>query len=240
MRLFLSLIALSKQQDTSSCAESNEPDITNCQNAVDEKYGACVTSCNQDPSCASTCNREYAQDKMKCPCEDGCADGCPCPQYDCISETTTMVTTTTTPKPKDSVLILFSSQPSIVSSVITNKFGEEDYSFNFSADSNTEVHASCSLSVKGKMMIFGGTVERRQIAAVEDCQLKRIDDLPFDFYLGGCGYFRNKFHFCFGYDNHTCLLLDNDFEATGESSLTNVPHSNVPIAVGDRKLFIQN
>ena len=240
MRVFLSLIALSKQQDT--CAELNEPDFTNCQNAADEKYALCVTNCNQDPSCASTCNREYAQDKVKCPCEDGCAGGCPCPQYNCISvETTTIPTTTTKPKPKDSVLALFSSEPSLVSSVITNRFGAEDYSFSFSKGPNTEVHASCSLQVKGQMMVFGGTVERRQIAAIDDCQLKRVGDLPFDFYLGGCGYFRNKFYFCFGHDNHTCLSLKEDFESTGESSLTNVPHANVPMAVGDCKhvVFIQ-
>ena len=88
------------------------------------------------------------------------------------------------------------------------------------------------------MYIFGGEREKRQISAIQNCRITRIGDLPFDFYLGGCGYFQNQFHFCFGAENDKCYTLDNNFAETGQFSTTNVPHTNVPIAVGDGQYFV--
>ena len=52
--------------------------------------------------------------------------------------------------------------------------------------------ASCSATINGRMMIFGGDLDtpyEKQISVVEHCGLTRVGDLPVRFYAGGCNTF---------------------------------------------------
>ena len=100
---------------------------------------------------------------------------------------------------------------------------------------DTEVRASCSLTVQGQMYFFGGETQKRQISMLDDCQVKRVGDLAFDFYLGGCGYFQSKIHLCFGSESDKCYTLNEDLSNSGDFTTTNHPHDSVPVAVGDGK-----
>ena len=54
-------------------------------------------------------------------------------------------------------------------------------------DIESTVYHSCSVSWKNKMFIFGGTAyEKRQIAQIEDCKLKKVGELQFDLDFGTC------------------------------------------------------
>lgn len=51
---------------------------------------------------------------------------------------------------------------------------------------------SCSTTVNGQMLIFGGQLNsafENQISVVESCGLRRIGDLPMNFYYGACNTF---------------------------------------------------
>ena len=64
----------------------------------------------------------------------------------------------------------------------------------FAFGNNVEVHKSCSLIFKGIMLLFGGANEHRQIAKVtaQDCGIKRMGNLPFDFVQGACTVIEHK------------------------------------------------
>ena len=54
----------------------------------------------------------------------------------------------------------------------------------------TEVYRSCSTTLNGQMLVFGGSAtdsdQKTQISVVEDCGLRRIGSLPMEFFLGAC------------------------------------------------------
>ena len=123
-------------------------------------YNQCITSCPPaDFVCISTCAREFDENKNKCPCQAGCPNGCPCPDYQCpaIESTTTGVTTTTPVLPGSSVLIL-NTRSSSNEAVITDGNGKEEHAgddFRFTFGENTEVECSCSITWHGELFIFG-------------------------------------------------------------------------------------
>ena len=64
---------------------------------VENYYNQCLFSCPPaDFECFSFCAREYEEFLEKCPCQPKCPDGCPCPEYECPTVTTTELTTLTT------------------------------------------------------------------------------------------------------------------------------------------------
>lgn len=65
---------------------------------------------------------------------------------------------------------------------------------NFLFQSGTGAYGSCSALINGAMMIFGGDTLPyvNQISVVESCQLRRIGNLPMDFYLGACTTIQNN------------------------------------------------
>ena len=68
---------------------------------------------------------------------------------------------------------------------------------------------------KGEFYIYGSQEEdRRQIAKVTDCSLKRVGSLPFDHKFGSCAANGNELFLCFDLntDGKTC---NNANEATG-------------------------
>ena len=111
--------------------------------------------------------------------------GCPCPQYECQTTTTLVTstsstTTTTTAKTKDWVLVLSSKPPMIIDGNGQSKDIEFEYG------SETQMSGSCSIIWRGTMYVFGSSKEKRQISKVDQCQLKRVGNLPFNVYQGGC------------------------------------------------------
>ena len=63
---------------------------------VDQDYSACILACDAgDIVCLAMCSRQLDEDMIKCPCQTGCPNGCPCPNYECQLEVTTQVPITT-------------------------------------------------------------------------------------------------------------------------------------------------
>ena len=74
--------------------------------------------------------------------------------------------------------------------VITDSTGKTEYAgrdFNFHYGYKTKIKQSCSVTFRGEFYVFGGEFEqKKQIAKVTDCSLKKIGNLRFDFTYGTC------------------------------------------------------
>merc|ERR1711935_785762 len=161
--------------------EANEDYIT-CENYYNKFYEDCVSSCPPlDYACVGVCTRENDQSIQGCPCQPGCPDGCPCPEYECRTE----------------VLIL-STIFSINVPVLTNSAAREDMDLNFEIDEEAEVFASCSLTWENDLYVFGGYYKKTQISKVKSCRLEPIGQLDFNLYYGDCvNVASNKIVLCF-------------------------------------------
>lgn len=78
--------------------------------------------------------------------------------------------------------------------------------FKFTMGEQTNVDQACGLVFKGKMYILGSEDEKKQIAVVDDCALKRVGDLPFRFMSGSCtNMYDEQIVMCFdAYAPETC------------------------------------
>merc|ERR1711915_58098 len=149
------------------------------------------------------------------------------------SETTTTITTTTTTtttKAAEDALLILNKVPekNKVPILLTNGSFRELAEFRY-AD-GTYGWWSCSTSINGRMLIFGGTYEygpdsRRQILEVGECGLSKIGSLPFDFHMGTCNSFLahdNTQHalLCFGsyWTRKDCHTFDGRVTAAAASS----------------------
>ena len=82
-------------------------DYVDCEIAASDAYGACIFDCDKtDSSCLTDCSRQYAEQIERCPCQSSCPNGCPCPEYQCTTTTTELVTTTPSSEAKSAVLVL--------------------------------------------------------------------------------------------------------------------------------------
>ena len=84
---------------SSFCKCHGEPeqdvDYLICQEAAYQDYRHCVIMCQpHDQLCISDCTRAYDDNIYQCPCQPGCLNGCPCPEYECVLSTTDPATTT--------------------------------------------------------------------------------------------------------------------------------------------------
>ena len=107
---------------------------------------------------------------------------------------------------KSSVLILNTFQPSHVP-VLTDLNGNVNMNLTFEIENDAYVYNSCGVQFKGSFFIYGSLEgDRRQIAKVVDCSLKRIDTLSFPFVEGACSANSNQVILCFHYfgDGKTC------------------------------------
>ena len=60
-------------------------------------YTTCISQCSdKDYPCLAACSRQYKETLKKCPCNENCPLGCPCPNYNCAVKTTRATTTTAT------------------------------------------------------------------------------------------------------------------------------------------------
>ena len=184
-------------------------------------YNVCIINCpSGDLICVGMCSRELQDNMLRCPCQSGCPQGCPCEEYVCptttpsfttstttsstttslsalTTTTTTTTTTMTTASPKTEVLVLNTYNKANVP-IITNASGREDRNFYFLYDENTEAVHSCGLTWRGQYYIFGGSSKKTQISKVIGCQLKLIGELSFDHNHGACASVAdNKIFLCF-------------------------------------------
>ena len=60
----------------------------------EDQYVVCIVGCNHDLDCVALCARLYDENVLKCPCNEGCPQGCPCPEFECSITTDEMTTTT--------------------------------------------------------------------------------------------------------------------------------------------------
>ena len=147
-------------------------------------YYECIFVCPPgDFDCLGVCALVYNENRNTCPCQSGCPNGCPCPDYQCpaIESTTTGVTTTlatttttttttslttTTPVLRGTSVLILNTFYSSNEAVITDGNGKEEHAgddFRFTFGENTQVEGSCSITWRGELFIFGGDYEDRQI-----------------------------------------------------------------------------
>ena len=103
---------------------------------------------------------------------------------------------------------------------------------------STEVNESCSVLFKGIAYIFGGSNQKQQISRVENCQLRRVGGLDFDFKDGACAATASKIYLCFRADmDFKSCQTGNDptgiFEHIAES---NFEHQYTRIAAGPSEI----
>ena len=91
------------------------------------------------------------------------------------------------------------------------------------------------------MYLFGGYtrqyINKRQILMIDDCELKKVGDLPFNFTYGACAQRQNKQVFlCFHRTSRReCYESNGPLDSYTKLSRSNYDHLQVPIAVTDGK-----
>ena len=111
----------------------------------------------------------------------------------------------------------------------------------FAYNSKTGAYAACSVIWRGDMFIFGGISQEKQISKVDQCQLKRVGDLPFDMYYGACAQ-RNdqEVYICFEVSNDSstgknCHVSSGPLENFSKLPSSSYEHRNTRIAVTNGK-----
>ena len=203
---------------------STSPDYQQCEAQYSQKYRDCISDCKEnDFECISNCNSDFNNGLRRCPCQEECPNGCPCPLYPCES----------TDEEKSSVLILYkhdglpSNRP-----LLTNVDGSYSYNIWFKFEDKTGVQTSCSLVYHNKMLVFGGVRDFiDQVSIVDKCSLKRFKSLPIPFFRGGCAVAHSDLvYLCFGTDqpstglnNKICHYANNtdlDFVRIQQKAIT--------------------
>ena len=217
-----------------------------CQNQCTGGYAQCAVGCDgYDYACFSDCTRTLEQCFQRCPCQEECPRGCPCPAFQCSGSTSTSFTTETTPPMEMStnVLILNTFSPSN-RPLIINASGELGSGFTFSFGDKTEAYRSCSITWQKELFVFGGRFEQTQISKVIDCQLRQVGELPFTFDYGACANIDDdRIYLCFysSQFNHCRVALSptDDVFAVINQSLFNHRYTRIAskdgiiLAVGD-------
>ena len=103
--------------------------------------------------------------------------------------------------PSSSVLILNTfDAPNTQASVpiLTDLNGNVNSNISFEIEDEVYAYHSCGVQFKGNFYIYGSEKgDRRQIAKVSDCSLRRIGTLPFDHKFGSCAANANQLFLCF-------------------------------------------
>ena len=140
------------------------------------------------------------------------------------------------PKTNSSVLIL-STYQSINTPLIANLNGTFERNTLFKIEENVYVHDSCSLIFNGQFYVFGSWEDPRQIAKVDQCSLKRVGTLAFDFNSGGCTNMKNQLFLCFDWyaDGKTCFSGSSPLGDFMEIGKTTNEHRLTRLASSDCK-----
>ena len=197
-----------------------------------------------DVLCVSSCSRQYQNNIESCPCQSGCPNGCPCPEYECPATTTTTITSTTTTtvaKPRTEILILSTHNATSVP-IITNAFGREDRNFYFMLEDDIEINHSCPITWRNEFYLFGGWDLTKQILKVDQCTVKKIGSLPFNHMFASCANVNDKaINLCFNAynaegDYKKCRFSSSPTGAFNEIPDSNDQHRGIQIAASDSKI----
>jgi len=227
---------------------STLPDYQLCEDEVNSKLLECINNCGDDLACVSQCSRQFDQDFNQCPCNEDCPGGCPCPNYECTATTTTAAVTTTAQSSSSSVFILYSHKHSWEwkRPLVTDISGKADYNIWFTIEDvytqgGAGAQGACSVTYKNQMLVFGGAKRHGdQISRIDECRLRRIGTIPFQFRVGGCAVSQGKIFLCFTEDDNesfdkenTCFAAQDDlnFEMLQEKSI--FTHQDIRIGGSD-------
>ena len=193
------------------------------------------------------CSRDYQRQLETCPCELGCPQGCPCPDYQCPSgESTTTTTQMMTTTATNNMAMLF------LSTYKSRNGFDFELSFDLSYQSNQknstksntpqlidtagvlstnfdfngqEVFYSCGVTFQNKHFIFGGSNKhKRQIIQINDCDLIEIGSISFDHYSGACGSTDEMVILCFNSNG------SNDYKRCRQASSPNGPWTQIALS----------
>ena len=92
----------------------------------------------------------------------------------------------------DTILVVYSGYGSSKPIMLDSSGNLNSVKDAFTFGDETGSLVSCSATINGRMMIFGGfwnTKYKNQISVVESCQLTRVGDLPMSFHGGACNTF---------------------------------------------------
>ena len=151
---------------------------------------------------------------------------------------TTTALTTTAAELNSSVLILNTLSPDNVP-VLTDMNGNVK-SINFEVENGVHVYQSCGVQFKGDYYVYGSSSDdKRQVAKITNCSLKRIGTLPFTFESGACAATMDQVFLCFANngDQKTCHATN---EPTGQFNVlakSAYEHDKVRIATNNGNLL---
>ena len=167
--------------------------------------------------CVGVCSRDYQHKKEQCPCQSGCPDGCPCPDYECPDNS------------RKAVLVL-NTYLSYNTPQIINGAGEN---FTVTYGRNTEVEHSCSITWRGEFYVFGGSTHTTQISKLSGCALERIGTLAFQHSWGACANVNEEsVYLCFNVgsaDSKKCRVSISPTGQYTEVTLSLFEHNQVQI-----------
>lgn len=110
-------------------------------------------------------------------------------------------------------------------SLLTDRYGREDYDIDFKYGEGTEVSATCMLFYKNEPWFFGGYEETTQISTINGCKLERVGNLAFQFIDGVCTMFRGELFLCFNQNElKLCRNADSPLEAFSEATYSHYTH----------------
>ncbi|CAG5101913.1 Oidioi.mRNA.OKI2018_I69.chr1.g58.t1.cds [Oikopleura dioica] len=180
----------------SACfSPENNEDHVNCIEFFGNELSKCTKNCENElfrSLCQDQCDQEYFINIETCPCEPGCPDGCPCPNYECEESSLEKHGAVLVLKrfriPRKPVLVNFESFTTDLSVSWYNN-GPENHQY-YPLD-------GCSVLYKDKNYLFGGytaningTLISYGPHILDGCDIVKAEGVSFyhDCDLGSVGY----------------------------------------------------
>ena len=126
------------------------------------------------------------------------------------------------------------------SPVLTDLNGNTNTKLSFKIDAGVHAYQSCGLQFKGEFYVYGSYEgDRRQIAKVTGCALKRVRTLPFSLYAGACAATTDRLFLCFDYagDGKTCHVSNEPTGPFNSISKSIETHKNTRTATNESELI---
>ena len=113
-----------------------------------------------------------------------------------------------------------------------------------SYQAGTVVDESCSIIWHGQMFIFGGYQAERQISVVDECQVKKVGELPFNMTRGACAQRdNNEVYICWNdatnsWTYRNCFLSNDPLDDFSQLPRPFFRHGKSRIAVTSGKAYV--